>query len=410
MMTDVKLCKDWVRYNSIRYPGRTALENLSDGFSLTWSGLDDRVGRLAGSLSTKICVRRGDRIALICQNDLRIFELQFACMRLGATLVPLNWRLSPGELQATVEDAEPKALVHDAAHFPVSVAIAEAVGISRITWGSKPSRPDIDLDYESLMKGGSSSGTGSTLELDGVSHILYSSGTTGKPKGVLYTNRMAIAQAADTVDVNALAYRRTKQLVSSPLFHSGGLNAIANSLLLFGGTVSVVPRFDAESAVSLLGDPSLGYTHFHCVPTMWQMMAEAPSFHTADFSRMLHAHAAGGYLEKGLFDLYRDRGLNIQTMYGMTETGPAITATPVERAAECRETCGAPVRHVDIRLVSETGTEAADGEAGECWVRGQNVTRGYWRNVGAESFIDGWFRTGDALSRERTDSTDSAAA
>jgi fatty-acyl-CoA synthase len=393
------LVKDWVGYNAGRIPGAPALRGLDTGYSVTWAELDSRVGRLAGHLASNLGVQHGDRVVVIADNDPRVFEILFACLRLGAAMVPLNWRLAHPELLTICDDVSGTVLVHDDRWTLAGTTLAAESGIgSCLGWGGQESSPD----YEAAVAGAAYLPPSATMTDTDLCMLLYTSGTTGRPKGVKYTVGMLLWQAFNTTQVNALAQPGAHQLTATPLFHAGGLNAVSNSLLYYGGCVSVIRRFDAGRVLDLVGNPDNGYTHLHCVPTMWQMMRDLPAFDKADFASFRHAHAGGGVLSRPLFEAYRDRGLIIQHHYGGTEMGPAVCTMPLQDADRKLGSCGIPVPHTTVRIVGEDGHDVPDGAPGEVWVRGPSITPGYWKigNEESGSFAGEWYRTGDVLWRD----------
>jgi fatty-acyl-CoA synthase len=181
---------DLTHFHARRRPDVIALANLDTGVTYTWAELDDRVGRAAAALSDEFAVRPGDRVALICENDPRVFELQFACMRLGAIFVPLNWRLAMAELHSIVQDAAPVLVVHDDEWHASAVELADKAGVPSLSWGDDAGR------YESLLQEARALGP-QPHGLDDITHLLYTSGTTGMPKGALSSHGTLLWQATN---------------------------------------------------------------------------------------------------------------------------------------------------------------------------------------------------------------------
>lgn len=387
------LAVDWVAVNAARWPNADALEDADTGRSISWSGLEDLVSRAAGALSDDLGVTRADRVAVLADNDLRFFVLQFATMRLGAILVPLNWRLSPAELAVLSKDCSPRLLIHDAAHAANALSLAADVGCASIAWSA-----DHDGPLDLLIASGRSVSDPASRKLTDPTHILYTSGTTGLPKGALVTAETLSWQTFNVAGVDAIAGPGDRLLCPLPLFHAGGLNTLANPILISGGCVAVPSRFDPQQCVALLGDPDRGFTHFGSVPTMYQMMSDLPAFADADFSAVKHMQVAGGIASQALLDIWSARGVELQVHYGGTEMGPAIAAMPRGHVHSKIGSCGYPVTHTRMRLVRPDGTDAPIGEVGEVRIQGRSVTPGYFDNPAATeaSFDDGWFCTGDA--------------
>jgi fatty-acyl-CoA synthase len=184
-----------------------------------------------------------------------------------------------------------------------------------------------------------------------------------------------------------------------PLFHAGGLTTMATPLLMTGGAVMTMRRFEPQQIVALLGDPARGITHFTAPPVMWAALSAEPGFASADFSALRFAQTAGGVPTQDLLDQWSDKGVVLQQAYGGTELGPAVTGMPRDAVAQRPASCGHEVPYTHIRLVTPDGSDAAVGEVGEVWIKGPSVTPGYWRKDGTIDTArtqDGWFRTGDA--------------
>jgi len=389
-----ELLTDWVDYHARHRPESVAVATVEpDGSNLTWAELEHRVARLARVL-LDAGVARGDRVSLIVENDPRIFEVQFACMRIGAIMVPLNWRLAEPELREQLVDAAPVVLIHDArwAELAGRLAghLANAVPLRTVlSWA--------DGSYEQAIAAGEPVG-GGELDPDAVTQLLYTSGTTGRPKGALCTNRTIVAQAQNLAHSSRMAEPGGHHLNIVPLFHAGGLNVFSNAMLFWGGRVTTVGRFDAGTALRLLNDPDLAVTHLCGVLQMYEWMTALPEFGQSSFPTLRTVLFGGwGPSAAGIYAAWAERGIWVQLSYGATELGPnvSILSRPDPSAAE-RGTSGTILPHTRIRIVDPDGSDVAAGESGEIWVRGPGVIPGYWHQDPAESFTDGWFRTGDA--------------
>jgi fatty-acyl-CoA synthase len=183
-----------------------------------------------------------------------------------------------------------------------------------------------------------------------------------------------------------------------PLFHTGGLNCYANPVLHAGGTVLIMRAFDPGLALQLIDDPARGINQFFGVPSIYQFMAQHPAFATSDFSRLVIGGVGGAPMPVPLLKVWEERGVALQQGYGMTETSPAVLTLDREDAARKAGSSGKPVLHTEVRIVRPDGADADVGELGELWVKGPNVTPGYWNRpeTNASSFTDGWLHTGDA--------------
>jgi len=385
---------DWVSYHARRHPSRLAVESADTGMALTWAELDDRVGRMAGVLADRFGVRAGDRVVLLADNDPRLVMLQFACIRLGAVFVPMNWRLSPPELIACTTDAEPALVIHDQAWQQTGSRLAE-LAPARATWGCDDDADDLDRACETADPRRARP----DAQLSDPVQILYTSGTTGTPKGAVITLAGISWHSLNITSLCEVWGRGERLLTAMPLFHAGGLNGLAMPVLRAGGSVTTARRFDPARMVELLADPARKFTHFAGVPVMYQAMLAAFDASTR-FPAGIHAQVGGGYLAPDLVAAYDERGLRLSSAYGATEMGPLVSAVPCAEAVRKPGSCGYPVPHTQLRITADNGDEVADGESGELWVRGPSITPRYWRKDLDSSFTDGWFRTGDAVRRD----------
>jgi fatty-acyl-CoA synthase len=393
---------DWVAYHAQHHGESLALGCVEDGRRITWAQLEDRVAGVAATLRD-LGVGPGDRVALISENDPRVFEVQFACMRLGALFVPLNWRLHVSEIQEICLDARPCVIVHDDDWAGVAVAVSEKADVAqRLSFNGRHDASD----YEGALSAAVPFRATGAISIDQPTHILYTSGTTGRPKGAMSTNATLVWQALNTAHTTGYSQPGCHHLNPMPLFHAGGLNVMANPILYFGGAVTTMARFDPEQVLHHLINHDPPITHIAAIPLLYQRMTETPGFAAADLSRLRHGIIAGAIASPELLELWADRGFPLQPQYGGTEMGPMATALDDEAANldhAKRGSTGRAAPHTQIRLVDAAGRDVADGVTGEIWLRGPSITVGYWDRDNADYFTeDGWFRTGDSAYRDQS--------
>ncbi|MGV0715532.1 AMP-binding protein [Mycolicibacterium sp. XJ662] len=388
---------DWVDYHANHRPQDPALGSADDNTMLCWAELEERVGRLARVLLDR-GVAKGDRVLVIAENDPRVIEIQFAAMRIGALLVPLNWRLAVSEITDIALDAEAQLIIHDADWAAVANDVADKAAVpQRVSWAGEES------EYDTAVADAVHLPPHIDLTFDDPTHILYTSGTTGLPKGTLSTHGTLVWQALNTAQTTRYSEPGNHHLNPMPLFHAGGLNVMANPILYFGGAVSIMRRFAPDPVFAALTRSELPVTHFAAIPLMYRGIAAQPGFHTADFSHARQFIVAGAIAEPELLQQWADRGVPLQPQYGGTEHGPMATAVDKPALALARVKAGSTgraARHTQIRLVDQDGDDVAPGETGEIWLRGPSVTPGYWRKDNDDYFTDGWYRTGDAARRD----------
>ncbi|CAL80475.1 putative O-succinylbenzoate--CoA ligase [Bradyrhizobium sp. ORS 278] len=382
---------DWIAHHARRTPTKIAMVDLGSGRRFSYAEFDARVARLAGHLRDTCDLAKGDRVTVLALNATDTLEVQFACFRVGAIFVPLNTRLTVPELQFIVGDCAPKLMIHDDDLADTALAVSRLCGVgSALRYGPGGS-------YEQAIATAKPLAAVEPVTLDDVSTIMYTSGTTGQPKGAMITHGMTFYNC---VNLGGPAYITPSSVLLTvlPLFHTGGLNCYTNPVLHVGATVLIMRAFDPGQALQLISDRAQGINVFFGVPAIYQFMAQHPAFATADFSRLVIGGVGGAPMPVPLLETWEKRGVALQQGYGMTETSPAVLALDREDAARKAGSAGKPVLHTEVRIVRPDGSDAEVGELGELWVRGPNVTPGYWNRPDANraSFTDGWLHTGDA--------------
>ena len=365
--------------------------DLGSGRRFSYAQFDARISRLAAHLRDTIGIKRGDRIAVLALNTTDTLEVQFASGRIGAVFLPLNTRLTVPELQYIVGDATPALMIHDAELADVALSVTELCRVpSLLLLGD-------DGSYEKAIAASPPLDQAESVTLDDISTIMYTSGTTGQPKGAIITHGMTFWNC---VNLGGPAYISPSSVLLTvlPLFHTGGLNCYTNPVLHAGGTVLIMRAFDPALALQLINDPSSGINVFFGVPSIYQFMAQHPTFADCDFSRLVIGGVGGAPMPVPLLKVWEGRGVALQQGYGMTETSPAVLTLDREDARRKAGSSGKPVLHTEVRIVKPEGSDAGVGELGELWVKGPNVTPGYWNrpDADASSFTDGWLHTGDA--------------
>ena len=353
------------------------------------------MGRLASGLRAAYDVVRGGRVAALAQNSCNLFEIRFARTRLGAVFAPMNWRLTVPELAFIVGDCAPTVLIHDAEFRDAGRAAAAACGVPHLC-----DRDPANGAYERLIATGDPSIEPEPLTHDDHATILYTSGTTGHPKGAIVTHGMRFWQGLNLTGPMRMT-ADSVCLVTLPQFHIGGLDVYANPVFHYGGKVLVMKGFDPAETLRLFTDARNGPTLYFGVPAHYLFMAQQPAFDTAVFNPNLLALAAAAPMPVPQLRQWEARGPPLQLAYGMTETTGAVLVLDHDRVRKAGS-AGKPCLHAALRLVRADGAEAATGEMGEVWVKGPSVTPGYWRNEAANraAFTEGWLRTGDAAQRD----------
>lgn len=386
---------DWLASYAQSNGEKTAVVDLASDRSFSWTRFNERTSKLAGYFKDHLQVQRGDRVGILMPNTTDVLEIQFACAKIGAVFLPLNWRLTVPELVFIVGDAEPVVLICGPSFQETAVEVAEKITTVReviltdCNGGSSP--------YEQGIQAGDPVLALSDLTHDDLSTIMYTSGTTGLPKGAMITHGMTFWNAINL----GLPHRVSPDSVHLsvlPLFHTGGLNCYTNPVLHAGGCVYIMRDFDPRECLRLMCDPEIGLTHFFGVPANYQFMAQQPEFAEADFSNIQTAGIGGAPVPVPLLEAWNEKGLGIAQGFGMTETSPTVLVLNAPDAMKKPGSTGKPALHTEVRIVDEEGQDVPVGEMGELWVRGPNITPGYWNrpDATAETITDGWLHTGDA--------------
>ncbi len=393
---------DWIGHHARTRPTATAMVDLGTDRSFTWAEMDERTMRLANALTHEFGIGHRDRVAVLANNNTNFFEVQFACWKLGAVFVPLNWRLAIPELEYIVGDCSPKVIIFDDDFVDAAEQLSKLCDIEhRISWGLNEPTDGSIASYEDVLAAAVPEVDLHPSTHDELLTIMYTSGTTGRPKGAEITQGMTFWNAVNCVEFYNCG-PRMKNLAFLPLFHTGGLNVFANPAFHFGGINVVMKSFDPAGCLRLLTDPELAITHFIGVPANYLFMSQVPAFESSSFPTIVAASVGGSPTPVPLIETWAAKGLPLQQAYGMTETSPLVLALKPEDCSVKIGSAGMPAMHTEVRIVDDEGNDVADDEMGELWVRGPNITPGYWNrpDATADSFHDGFLATGDAARRD----------
>jgi fatty-acyl-CoA synthase len=366
--------------------GAIALVDLESGRRWTWHAFDADVNRAAHWLIERVGAASGARVATIARNRAELLILQFGCVRAGAIFVPLNWRLAAAEIAMLIADAEPAILMTDAEFRRDDAAI--------------------DLDqFPALIATFPATAPPASVRrgFEDVSTILFTSGTTGRPKGVMVSESNAFWGAANFALGNRVGCDSVF-LCDMPLFHTAALFACARTPIQAGATLLVSRGFDAATTLARIADRSLGITHYFSVPQMAQMLWNAPGF-VPEMMQDLHVYTTGGAPNPpAQIKRFVGAGIPMSDGFGMSETCSNFGMPTGDAALLIAKagSIGLPYLSVEARIVDDAGDDVAPGAVGELWLRGASVTQGYWRQpeATAAAFTDGWFRTGDAARQD----------
>lgn len=383
---------DFVAHFARTTPHKLAVVDLAQSLRLTYADLESAVNRAAQVLREAIADPSGERVVVVARNRAEMLILHFACIRVGAIFVPVNWRLAPAEVAFILADCRP------------ALIIAEAEFLASVDTYSCP-RIVLDGEFETLMSAVSirEGSARAAPTPDTPITLLYSSGTTGKSKGAIITLLNAFASSLNlSLDMQCTA--DSVFLCDMPLFHTAGLLAAARTPLSVGGTVLISQKFDAQVTYERLSDESRGITHYFCVTQMAMALRQLPGFDGHRLARLTALITGGAPNPEAHIRRWLDDGVTMINGWGMSEIGSG-TAQPLgdrERVLANPSAIGLPHLTIEIKLMAADGQEAGIAEPGEIWVRGWSVTPGYWErpDLNAQVFVDGWFRTGDIAVRD----------
>jgi fatty-acyl-CoA synthase len=377
----------WTGLRARRDPHRTAL--VVGDQRTDYAELERRAGLVAGALR-EAGVKPGRRVATALKNRVEFVEMLFGTARAGAIFVPLNFRLSSEEVAYALGDSGAEIVV---VQEDTASAVAAALDLLE---GERPRVISVDgpgADYDAWRDAAYSLDPHPVRPEDPVS-IVYTSGTTGPPKGAVLTHGGVLSNVENYLADWDLR-RDDATLVVNPIFHVV-LYILTVPLLYKGGKVVLMEDFDPAEAVRLAEAEEI--TVWFAIPTAWQMMLATPELEQLDTSRLRFIGSGGAACPQPLMNRFAELGLDYRQGYGLSETTSSATTMGPGDQARKPGSIGRPFFHVEYRIVDDEGKVLAPGEAGEIQLRGRNVCAGYWRKPKetAESFdADGWFSTGD---------------
>lgn len=386
---------DWTARWADYTPDKVALKEYASGRCLTYAQLNYLGIRYSEWLTNTIGLEKGARVAVLAENCLEYVVLLTVAQKTGIILVPLNYRLTPNEIDFLVGDCEPALVIYEGKFYD-KLSQGEAF---------RKAGKQIDLaEFQQLGEEFMEDGhipefRNADIAQDDAALIIYTSGTTAFPKGSVYTHGMMYWNSINTqmrLDITS----SDRSLNVAPPFHTGNWNVLLSPFLHHGAYTLIIKSFDADEMLQLLEKDNL--TIFWGVPTMLKMMADSPMFEPADLSRIRYFIVGGEAMPVPLIGKWYDKGVPIRQGYGLTEVGPNVTSLNHQDAIRKAGSIGKPNFYYQAKLMDDQGREAGINELGELILKGPTVTPGYWRNEKAtrETIVDGWFHTGDIMRRD----------
>ncbi|MCB9072983.1 MAG: long-chain fatty acid--CoA ligase [Bdellovibrionaceae bacterium] len=378
--------KKWYQYA----PTKVAIQDGQTGACFTYEELYLRSCRGAAFLQKTYAIEHGDRVSVLALNDLSYVVLFFALQRLGATLVPVNYRLTSREVNHIIDDCKPKLVIRDNEFAPI---------LNELTWhcpqlaltgiesfgAATENYPQSFLDYNATMPD--------------TAMIIYTSGTTGAPKGAMISHQMIFWNSINTT-LRLNISQNDCTVIFLPFFHTGGWNVLTTPFLHRGAKVVFLNKFDGDGILRLSQDEQA--TLLFGVPTTMDMMAQSPLFDAVDLSHIRYAVVGGEPMPLPLIEKWHAKGIPIRQGYGLTEFGPNVFSLNEEDAIRKIGSIGFPNFYVQTKIMDESGNELKENEIGELWLRGPMCMTGYWHNpkATASTIQDGWLATGDLVYKD----------
>jgi fatty-acyl-CoA synthase len=380
---------DLIARNAAFTPDNPAL--IFAGETLSYRAFHDRIERAAHALQAEFGISRGDRVAILSLNRPDYLVLLYACARLGAMLVPLNWRLAAAEQIFILFDASPKVLVLERGFAGILSALE--LELPNIRLAGLDFAPQ-GCSFDALLQDSRLADREPQVDLSCPLLIVYTSGTTGRPKGAVLRQEALLWNGVMSQHMHGLS-SEDHVLTVLPFFHVGGLNIQTTPALHHGASVTIHPRFAPDVALAAIERDRPTLTVL--VPAIIQAMSEHPAWASTDLSSLKAVATGSQIVPPHLIERFVRRGVPVLQVYGSTETCPIAVYTRLGGDLSRAGSTGLPGLCCEAKVIDDCGAELLPHTPGEIAVRGPNVFSGYWGNEQAtrEALHDGWYRTGD---------------
>jgi fatty-acyl-CoA synthase len=367
-------------------PDRIAIRDLNTAREWDYAALDRAIGQCAAVLRANPALSHGERVVTLAHNCAELVILHLACARTGLIYVPLNWRLSKAEVESLIGDSDPNLLVGDSCLEAIESDVPR-LSVSDLASEIEKAEP---LPH-------------APFDRDNISLILYTSGTSGKPKGAMLSEKN-LDQTAYKFSILGRVTHESVFLCDSPMFHIIGLITNVRPTFMRGAMLIISEGFDAARTLARLGDPDLKVTHYFGVPQMAARLRQEPGYDPAKLRNLTAVFTGGAPHPEADIRAWVEDGISVVDGFGMSESGTTF-GMPIERDRILAKagSVGLGTPSVEARIVDAKGRDCPVDVAGELLLRGENVTSGYWRREEAtvDAFTeDGWFKTGDVARRD----------
>lgn len=384
-----------LRYWAQRDPERMAIA-MGDR-ELTWAQLDDRTSRLAQGLRG-LGVGLGDRVAALVPNCVEFCETVLACFKLGATFVPLNYRLAPAELAEIIDRCGATTIVADRTMLDKLLEYDEQ-SVRRLRLIVTTAPRDGERLFEEVVAASAPEDPRVSFAGDHPAFICYTSGTTGVPKGAVLSHRNVLAVCAERVAIDAWNSTDSTYFPYALAF-TGGLIAMWMPLYSVGGQTVLEAEFDPVRTLEVFEERRI--TQFIAVGSILEALTQAATFESTDLSSVRMLGTGGQAISIAMLQAFGRRGLYVCQGYGLTESGGLSLALSGEMSEKKLGSTGIPTPQTTARVVGLSGEDVAPGEVGELWLHGPQIMERYWEDPAAtnDAMVDGWLRTGDLVRQD----------
>ncbi len=380
--------KDWASKWAEYTPNKVAVKEYRPARSLTYQELNNQANSLAHYLVHDLKVGKGERLMVLAEHSIEYVALFSMTQKTGITLVPVNFRLSGSEIDYLISDSEPRLLIAERKFADLVSSLKANI---EILW--------LDDLFSQLNNSEYQRFEAVELEEDHPAFILYTSGSTGFPKGAIYSHKMLLWNSLNTSQ--SLEITPADLTINCmPPFHTGGWNVLVTPMLHRGATIGLMNKFDPDFLLELMEQEKSNL--FMGVPTMLKMMADSEKFKSVSLDAMRYFIVGGEALPLEVIDTWHRKGVKIRQGYGLTEVGPNLTSLHQDDAEQKIGSIGKPNFYVEYKIVDEQGCRVEPNEVGEFCLKGPMVTPGYWRNEEAsqKAIVEGWFHTGDLVKED----------
>ena len=376
-------------------PDAVALIHVPTRLQFTYAELNRRALQCARVWTDLCALVPGDRVCILSENRVEYVDAFWAAGKSGIILVPLGTRSTAHELHQILADCGPRCLMYSARYEKLAKELQQLVAFEHFISLDVEDRVPKALSYAKAIDRVRPDPLSTRLQPEDIFCLLYTSGTTGRPKGVMIPHRQIAWNAYNTV-VSWQLLQSDRVQVYTPMYHAGGLTVFMTPLFAIGGSIVLHDGFDAGEVLRALGDYEC--TIFFGVPTIFKMLLDSPEFPALDGSHLRWCASGGAPLPLQLLRAYQERGLVFRQGYGLTEVGVNCFAMSDEDSLCKAGSVGKAMMFTEAKLIDLEGNQVGTNEVGELCLRGPHVCRGYWNNPAATAQVldaEGWFHTGD---------------